>query len=127
MRGRQRNTGRARSTRARCGTVSTWAERYRPVWERRLARMEDYLARLAVPAGGGEAERGHEDAVVIDRSFAAPIEVVWRMWTTAERSRRGTGRGRRVTSRRLDVRVGGARRVCMEVETPAGDADVVHR
>jgi DNA-binding transcriptional ArsR family regulator len=26
--------------------VSTWAERYRPVWEARFARMDDYLAQL---------------------------------------------------------------------------------
>jgi DNA-binding transcriptional ArsR family regulator len=26
--------------------VSTWAERYRPVWEARFDRMDDYLARL---------------------------------------------------------------------------------
>ena len=30
--------------------VSTWAEQYRPVWEQRLDRMDDYLARLR-PAG----------------------------------------------------------------------------
>src|SRR5262245_4744037 len=27
--------------------VSTWAERYRPVWEARFDRMDDYLAQLA--------------------------------------------------------------------------------
>jgi DNA-binding transcriptional ArsR family regulator len=26
--------------------VATWAERYRPVWEARFDRMDDYLARL---------------------------------------------------------------------------------
>jgi hypothetical protein len=26
--------------------VSTWAEQYRPVWEARFDRMDDYLARL---------------------------------------------------------------------------------
>src|ERR687891_765773 len=26
--------------------VSTWAERYRPVWEARFDRMDDYLAQL---------------------------------------------------------------------------------
>lgn len=26
--------------------VSTWAERYRPVWEARFDRMDDYLGRL---------------------------------------------------------------------------------
>ena len=29
--------------------VSTWAERYRPVWEARFDRMDDYLARLRRP------------------------------------------------------------------------------
>jgi DNA-binding transcriptional ArsR family regulator len=27
--------------------VSTWAEQYRPVWEARFDRMDDYLARLS--------------------------------------------------------------------------------
>ena len=27
--------------------VSTWAEQYRPVWEARFDRMDDYLAQLA--------------------------------------------------------------------------------
>src|SRR6476646_4799435 len=31
---------------ARLEEVSTWAEQYRPVWEARLDRMEDYLSRL---------------------------------------------------------------------------------
>ena len=26
--------------------IATWAERYRPVWERRFDRMDDYLAQL---------------------------------------------------------------------------------
>jgi DNA-binding transcriptional ArsR family regulator len=26
--------------------VATWAEQYRPVWETRLDRMDDYLAKL---------------------------------------------------------------------------------
>ena len=26
--------------------VSTWAEQYRPIWERRFDRMDDYLAKL---------------------------------------------------------------------------------
>jgi DNA-binding transcriptional ArsR family regulator len=32
--------------------VSTWAERYRPVWEARFDRMDDYLARLRPPGRG---------------------------------------------------------------------------
>src|SRR6202163_369133 len=30
--------------------VSTWAEQYRPVWEARFDRMDDYLAQLRQPA-----------------------------------------------------------------------------
>jgi DNA-binding transcriptional ArsR family regulator len=29
--------------------VSTWAEQYRPVWEARLDRMDEYLAQLQSP------------------------------------------------------------------------------
>jgi DNA-binding transcriptional ArsR family regulator len=31
---------------ARLEEVSTWAERYRPVWEARFDRMDDYLTQL---------------------------------------------------------------------------------
>lgn len=34
--------------------VSSWAERYRPVWESRLARMDDYLAQLRTQRKTGE-------------------------------------------------------------------------
>ena len=33
--------------------VSTWAEQYRPVWESRFDRMDDYLAQLRSPAKDG--------------------------------------------------------------------------
>jgi DNA-binding transcriptional ArsR family regulator len=32
---------------ARLKDVSNWAEQYRPVWEARFARLDDYLARLS--------------------------------------------------------------------------------
>ena len=32
--------------------VSTWAEQYRPVWEARFDRMDDYLAQLRQPTKG---------------------------------------------------------------------------
>jgi DNA-binding transcriptional ArsR family regulator len=32
--------------------VSTWTERYRPVWEARFDRMDEYLAQLRPPARG---------------------------------------------------------------------------
>jgi DNA-binding transcriptional ArsR family regulator len=34
--------------------VSTWAERYRPVWEARFDRMDDYLTQLRLQQGAGE-------------------------------------------------------------------------
>jgi DNA-binding transcriptional ArsR family regulator len=34
--------------------ISTWAEQYRPVWEGRLDRMDDYLATLRAPQGTDE-------------------------------------------------------------------------
>jgi DNA-binding transcriptional ArsR family regulator len=34
--------------------VSDWAERYRPIWEARIDRMDDYLRRL-------ERKRDHDD------------------------------------------------------------------
>jgi DNA-binding transcriptional ArsR family regulator len=37
--------------------VSTWAERYRPIWEARFDRMDDYLARLR-PRREAEAHDG---------------------------------------------------------------------
>ena len=37
--------------------VSTWAERYRPVWEARFERMSDYITHLQVQRKEGE----HDD------------------------------------------------------------------
>ena len=34
--------------------VSTWAERYRPVWEARFERMDGYLTRLGTQRKAGE-------------------------------------------------------------------------
>lgn len=62
-----------------------------------------------------------EDAVVIERSFDAPVEVVWRMWTDPDAFKAWYGpEGATIPEAVLDVRVGGARRVCMEVQTPGG-------
>ena len=37
---------------ARLEDVSTWAEQYRPVWEARLDRMDEYLRQLQPPETG---------------------------------------------------------------------------
>jgi len=62
-----------------------------------------------------------QDAVVIERSFAAPVELLWRLWTEPEHFAAWYGpAGARVVVAKMDVRVGGARLVGMEVDTPGG-------
>lgn len=66
-------------------------------------------------------DRAAKDAVVIERSFDAPVERVWQMWTEPEHFRAWYGPvGTTIIVVKMDVRVGGARLVCMEVETPGG-------
>lgn len=40
--------------------VESWVERYRPLWEERLERMEEYLQRLSEPRPG-DARREDDD------------------------------------------------------------------
>lgn len=62
-----------------------------------------------------------EGAVVLDRTIDAPIELVWRMWTEPEHFAAWYGPdGASIPIAELDVRVGGTRRVCMQVDTPNG-------
>jgi uncharacterized protein YndB with AHSA1/START domain len=62
-----------------------------------------------------------EDAVVIERSFDAPVDLIWRMWTDPEHFKAWYGpTGATIPVAEMDVRVGGTRLVCMEVETPGG-------
>jgi uncharacterized protein YndB with AHSA1/START domain len=62
-----------------------------------------------------------QDAVVIERSFDAPAELVWQMWTDPEHFKQWYGPdGVTVPVAKMDVRDGGSRRVCMEMETPGG-------
>jgi DNA-binding transcriptional ArsR family regulator len=39
---------------ARFAEVSAWAEQYRPVWEARFRRMDDYVRQLQTPQETGE-------------------------------------------------------------------------
>jgi len=62
-----------------------------------------------------------QHAVVIERTFAAPADLVWRMWTEPEHFAAWYGPdSATIPVARMDVRVGGTRRVCMEMETPNG-------
>jgi uncharacterized protein YndB with AHSA1/START domain len=61
------------------------------------------------------------DAVVIERTFDAPIEQIWKMWTVPEHFQAWYGPiGATIPVAKLDVRVGGTRSICMEVDTPGG-------
>jgi uncharacterized protein YndB with AHSA1/START domain len=61
------------------------------------------------------------DAVVMERTFNAPVELIWRMWTDPEHFKSWYGpEGATVPVASMDVRVGGSRLVCMEVSPPSG-------
>lgn len=61
------------------------------------------------------------DPVVIERIFDAPIERVWQMWTIPEHFQSWYGpTGATIPVAQMDVRVGGARVICMEMQTPSG-------
>ena len=61
------------------------------------------------------------DAVVIERTFDAPVDVVWQMWTDPDHFKAWYGpEGATIPVARMDVRVGGTRLVCMEMPSPNG-------
>src|SRR5438105_2770409 len=61
------------------------------------------------------------DAVMIERSFAAPVDLIWRMWTDPEHFAAWYGPdGATIPVAKVDVRVGGTRLVSMEVQAPNG-------
>ena len=60
-------------------------------------------------------------AVVIKRSFDAPLELIWQMWTDPTHFCAWYGPdGASVLVTSMDLRVGGTRRLRMEVATPNG-------
>lgn len=59
--------------------------------------------------------------VVIERTLEAPPSLVWQMWTDPQHFASWYGpMGAKIPVSELDLRVGGARKVCMEMETPNG-------
>ncbi len=59
--------------------------------------------------------------VRIERTFDAPIDLIWAMWTEAEHFANWYGPiGARIPTADMDVRVGGRRHIAMEMETPSG-------
>lgn len=62
-----------------------------------------------------------QDAVIIERTFDAPVDLVWQMWTDPEHFKAWYGPdGAAVPVAEMDVRVGGTRLVCLEMRTPNG-------
>lgn len=67
------------------------------------------------------APNGPADHVRIERTFDAPVTLVWQLWTDPEHFAAWYGPdGATIPSVTMDVRVGGSRQVCMEVHTPNG-------
>jgi len=62
-----------------------------------------------------------QDSVVIERTLNAPVTLIWQMWTQSEHFKAWYGpNGANISVAKMDVRVGGRRLVCMEMETPNG-------
>ncbi|MEP6665579.1 MAG: SRPBCC domain-containing protein [Nocardioidaceae bacterium] len=62
-----------------------------------------------------------DNAVVIERTFDSPAELIWRMWTDPKHFAGWYGpTGASIQVAKMDVRVGGKRLVCMVMETPNG-------
>ena len=62
-----------------------------------------------------------EDVCVVERIFDAPVDLIWQMWTQAEHFKNWYGpQGFTVPVAEMDVRVGGKRLICMEMQKPEG-------
>ncbi len=60
--------------------------------------------------------------VQIERTFNAPIDLIWAMWTEAEHFANWYGpMGAKIPKAEMDVRIGGRRHIGMEMTTPNGD------
>ena len=59
--------------------------------------------------------------VQIERTFDAPIDLIWAMWTEAEHFANWYGpMGAKIPKAEMDVQVGGKRHIAMAMETPKG-------
>jgi uncharacterized protein YndB with AHSA1/START domain len=66
-------------------------------------------------------DKGDPGSVVIERVFEAPVDLIWTMWTEEEHFKHWYGpNGASIPMAKMDVRVGGRRLVCMEMQTPNG-------
>ena len=57
---------------------------------------------------------GSEDAVVIERTFDAAVDLIWQMWTEPEHFKKWYGpKGFTVPVADMELRIGGVRLICM--------------
>jgi len=62
-----------------------------------------------------------QNAVVIERRLDAPVDLVWQLWTDPEHFAAWYGPdGASISIAKMDVRVGGTRLVCVQMQTPNG-------
>ena len=63
--------------------------------------------------------------VRIERTFDAPIDVIWAMWTEPEHFANWYGpMGAKIPRAEMDVRVGGRRHIAMAMDTPRGPMEM---
>ena len=56
----------------------------------------------------------NEDALVIERTFDAPVDLIWQMWTEPDHFKKWYGpQGFTVPVAEMELRVGGKRLICM--------------
>jgi uncharacterized protein YndB with AHSA1/START domain len=59
--------------------------------------------------------------VQIERTFEAPLDLIWSMWTEADHFANWYGpMGATISKAEMDVQVGGSRHIAMAMETPNG-------
>ena len=60
--------------------------------------------------------RVSENAIVIERTFDAPVNLVWQLWTDPEHFKQWYGpTGFTIPVAEMDLQVGGKRLICMAV------------
>ncbi len=61
----------------------------------------------------------------IERTFDAPIDLIWAMWTEPEHFANWYGpTGAKIPNAEMDVRVGGRRHIAMAMDTPRGPMEM---
>jgi uncharacterized protein YndB with AHSA1/START domain len=66
-------------------------------------------------------DNDRSNAVIIERTVDAPVDLVWKLWTEPGHFKCWYGPdGATIPVANMDVRVGGTRRICMEMQFPNG-------